>query len=397
MIKFLIKISVFYLFSIPNNYLFGQEPDLPNPKFQLKYFLDPYEHPSRGIRLYDTTSPLSKFLSENYVDPTSHSTILNVWEQWGFDTIRTVSKKFAVNPFFILNHEVTNLEYRNFITDTSTDFFKIHNLTKTYVYPDTTVWEQGNEDDQQPTYVHYYFQHKAYNNFPVVGISLYQAKQYCKWKEFILNSKYKKFIPKGYKLIVDLPTNAEFMLAEIEQCYADTIVLKNLPAKNGVHQFDLLQSEDDEIICFNYLKQHPEINFKTQRTERLLNLKKFKPKRYNILESHSGAGPIHNIFGNVSEWTSSKAMGSLYNDVEWYITLKKNIVMNLDIPYTNDDLKGYLYGEKQLKTFFMTKGGSWTDDFFYLDPCSAKFKRGDFKSKDIGFRTVIRIVPVAWD
>lgn len=397
MIKNTIKISLFYLFFIPNFFLFGQEPDLPNPKFQLKYFLDAQEHPSRGIRLYDTTSPLSRFLSQNYIDPTSHSTILNIWEQWGYDTIRTISKKFALNPFFILDHEITNSEYRNFITDTSTDFFQTNNVTRAYVYPDTTVWEIGNEEDQQPTYKDYYFQHKAYDNFPVVGVSFYQAKQYCKWQERILNSKFNEFIPKGYKLIVDLPTNAEFMLAQIEQCYADSTVLKTLPKKDGVHQFDLLQSEDDEIICFNYLKSHQEINYKTQRTERLLNLKKFEIKRYNILESRSGFGPIHHIYGNVAEWTASKAMGHLYNDVEWYITLKKTIVMNLDIPYTDSDLQGYLYGDKQLKTHFAVTGGGWTDDFFYLDPCTVKFKRGDYKSKDIGFRTVIRIVPTAWD
>ncbi len=395
MINKLIKISIFYILSTSTIDIFAQEPDLPNPKFQLKYFLDHNEYPSRGIRLYDTTSPLSKFLSENYIDPTSHSTILDIWEQWGYDTIRSVAKKFALNPFFILNHEITNFEYREFITDTSIGFFK-NGVTRKYVYPDTTVWERGEEEDQQPTYKDYYFQHKAYNNFPVVGVGLYQAQQFCKWKELQLNLIYKEFIPKGYKLVVELPTDTEFMLAQIEHCYADSSVLKTLPKKDGVHRFDLLQSEDDEIICFNYLKTHPLINFKTQRTERLLNLKKFESKRYNILESQSGPGPIKHIFGNVAEWTSTKAMGHLYNDVEWYITLKKSIAMNLDIPYTEKDLSGYLHGKDNLNKYFAVKGGSWTDDFFYLDPCSVKFKRGDYKSKDIGFRTVIRIIPENW-
>jgi formylglycine-generating enzyme required for sulfatase activity len=51
----------------------------------------------------------------------------------------------------------------------------------------------------------------------VVGVSQFQATAYCDWLESKLNESLKSVIPKGYKIVVDLPTSAEFYAA-VDAC-----------------------------------------------------------------------------------------------------------------------------------------------------------------------------------
>ena len=95
--------------------------------------------------------------------------------------------------------------------------------------PDTSVWRGINEN----LWVmgKYYFSHEAYNQYPVVGVSQYQATQYCNWLEIQLNKEYRKWLPAGYKIEVDLPTQAEYVKAVHEYCENPVEKLTSLEIK----------------------------------------------------------------------------------------------------------------------------------------------------------------------
>jgi formylglycine-generating enzyme required for sulfatase activity len=72
--------------------------------------------------------------------------------------------------------------------------------------------------------------------------------------------------------------------------------------------------------------------------------------------------------------------------------MSERLIPNPDITATNEQLAPYLHNDADLKSHFMVKGGSWNDEFHYIDPSAVLFHRGDFKAANIGFRTVIRVV-----
>lgn len=104
--------------------------------------------------------------------------------------------------FFISSLEVTNLEYKEFVY-----WMKQHKPKEWKVYlPDTTVWARDIAYGEP--YKNHYYQHHAYNDYPVVGITLQQAIAYCEWLTEI-------YIPRknDVKPIFSLPTKKQWIRA----------------------------------------------------------------------------------------------------------------------------------------------------------------------------------------
>jgi formylglycine-generating enzyme required for sulfatase activity len=101
--------------------------------------------------------------------------------------------------------EVTNAEFRLFLNDLK-DKGRLEEWKA--FYPDTTGW-LGDGNAAQP-FKEYYFNHPAYNNYPVVNITYEAAMAYCTW----LTSKYaaNKRQPFG-KVIFRLPSQQEWVKA----------------------------------------------------------------------------------------------------------------------------------------------------------------------------------------
>ena len=98
--------------------------------------------------------------------------------------------------------EVSNLQYREFLS-----YVKKNNGVEAFwkLYPDSLVWRK--KIGYGEPFVEYYFQHPAYKDYPVVGVSKDQATAYCNWLTEILSQN----MPKGYKKIkVRLPTKKEW-------------------------------------------------------------------------------------------------------------------------------------------------------------------------------------------
>lgn len=104
---------------------------------------------------------------------------------------------------FAAESEVSNIQYREFLS-----YIKRTKGIEGYywsMHPDTNVWSE--KLGLKNVFQGYYFQHPAYAEYPVVGISYEQAEQFCNWLELILSEE----LPKGIKKIkVRLPTEEEW-------------------------------------------------------------------------------------------------------------------------------------------------------------------------------------------
>ena len=111
----------------------------------------------------------------------------------------------SVNAFYMLDHEVTNAEYMEFINDAFLN--KGDSIGAVNAMPDTNAW-QTKLAFNQPFVVHYH-RHPAFANYPVVNISKENAMQYCKW----LSEKLKETYPEMMINEVRLPEKSEWIYA----------------------------------------------------------------------------------------------------------------------------------------------------------------------------------------
>ncbi|MFW5886513.1 MAG: formylglycine-generating enzyme family protein [Bacteroidota bacterium] len=79
------------------------------------------------------------------------------------------------SKIFIQKTEVSNAHYQEYLENIEEKYGLDSEEYKT-AFPDTGVWKHVNKP-----YVSIYFQEEAYSNYPVVGISYEQAKDFCEW------------------------------------------------------------------------------------------------------------------------------------------------------------------------------------------------------------------------
>ncbi len=93
-------------------------------------------------------------------------------------------RRVTVSSFYMDETEVSNIAYREYL-------HWLRRVYKTYpeVYkkalPDTLVWRE--ELAYNDEYVENYLRFPAYNDYPVVGVSWIQARDYSKWRSNVTN------------------------------------------------------------------------------------------------------------------------------------------------------------------------------------------------------------------
>jgi len=221
------------------------------------------------------------------------------------------------------------------------DFVKTEEVP---IYPDTAVWIKDFAYSYNEPMHNDYFWHKAYGDYPVVGVTWKQAKAFCAWRTLNKNS-YIKSKKKGRDLInaFRLPTEAEWEYA----------------ARGGLESATYPWGGPytrSDRGCFL-------ANFKPSRGDYAADeaLYTVEAKSYEM----NGYG-LYNMAGNVSEWTDSAYNPNAY---EYVSTMNPNVID----------------GNNQRK---VVRGGSWKDVAYFLQVGTRDHEYADSARSYIGFRTV---------
>ena len=212
------------------------------------------------------------------------------------------------------------------------------------VYPDTTVWIKDYSYSYNEPMHNDYFWHKAYGEYPVVGVTWKQAKAFCEWRT--LN---KNIYIKSRKSCYDnvnsfrLPTEAEWEYA----------------ARGGLESATFpwggpYTKSDRGCFLANFKPNRGD--YAADQALYTVEAKSYEPNGYSL----------YNMAGNVSEWTDSAYDSNSY---EFMSTMNPAIIDN----------------SNKRK---VVRGGSWKDVSYFLQVSTRAFEYSDSARSYIGFRTV---------
>ena len=224
--------------------------------------------------------------------------------------------------------------------NTRKQFFKEEVLK---IYPDTTVWIKDFSYSYNEPMHNDYFWHRAFSDYPVVGVSWHQAKAFAHWR-----TKYKNDYNKSRK---NKPSVSNFRLpTEAEWEYAARGGLQSATYPWGGPYIV------NDRGCFL-------ANFKPNRGDYAADMalytveaKSYEPNDYGL----------YNMAGNVAEWTESAYDKGSYEFVS---------SMNPNLSSVKNNRK-------------VVRGGSWKDVAYFLRVSSRDLEYADSSRSYIGFRTV---------
>ena len=323
-----------------------------------------------GIQLYafaskDTVgeSPYEKYMRENYyevgqgldsIKPLNWEEEI-IWNKEDFpdaDYVEVMdslylNKDEALNGIPTFNTKLLNYRYYWFDNEEAARtggnrkaFLRDKVLN---VYPDTTVWiKDFNYSYNDPMHQEY-FAHKAFEDYPVVGVDWFQARAFCHWRTKNKNAYQRSKKNLGLVPSFRLPTEAEWEYA----------------ARGGLDYAKYPwggPSTTSDRGCFL-------ANFKPVRGDYAADgaLYTVEAMSYNP----NGFG-LYNMAGNVSEWTHTA-----YNQMSYYM----GSTMNPNVENIKNRRK-------------IVRGGSWKDVAYFLEVGSRDWEYADTSRSYIGFRTV---------
>ena len=335
--------------------------------------------------------------------------------QLGFDTIFPIEERLACGPFMSASTEITNAEYKEFLIDS--EWMKLNGYTISQLYPDTLVWKDipanAERSSVKNPFRNYYFQSTNFPNYPVVGISQIQAKAFCAWLKTKIEQNpskpYQQWLSalnnEGLTFEIDLPTTAEWMYLYKQAVEIPFESRRNVKAKKKDQELPqrlsgILFSKPNTgnallDFVFNRTASVQPVVYQGIFTNRgyqiseIQNANLSRPMPVNAMPDKS-YGQIAHLLGNISEWTSTSAYGHLYNSNTTILNTNGQLIPNPYQQVNVFDLRGYLVDETALRAHFAIKGGSWAQEFHYLDPSALQFMQSNHSSNYVGFRPVIR-------
>ena len=265
------------------------------------------------------------------------------------------NKQITISEFYMDKYEVSNNKYRQFLEAVKTKKYLFRKDTATTrmtepvfnindLQPDASLWTTNFSYHYGDPMMEFYFDHPAFDNYPVVGITYVQAMKYCEWRTYHMRANDDQ--------IFDMP---EFRLpTEAEWEYA---------AKGG-------------ILHAKYPWGGPYV-----KNSRGCLQANFKPGRGNYKDDgYDYAGPVdvyepngfglYNMSGNVAEWVLDA-----YNSSSYASTWDLNPI--------------YLDKEEPRK---VVRGGSWKDISHYLETSTRTYEYEDTAQPHIGFRTAMAFI-----
>ncbi|WP_029904008.1 SUMF1/EgtB/PvdO family nonheme iron enzyme [Prevotella sp. 10(H)] len=217
-------------------------------------------------------------------------------------------------------------------------------FTNTYIvniYPDVMSWMTDFANAKSERYVESYFTSKAYDNFPVVGVSWEAADAYCAWRtdRYVYDSNCSLAGFEGYRL----PTEAEWEFA----------------ARNGRSELDYPWYSNETHTTDGLA--HANFRASKDLKDLVSPVATFLPNRFGL----------YDMAGNVSEWTTT--------------TFTESVDRMADEANPDFSYRAVLADPAILKRKIV-KGGSWKDATVRSGERSVEFQ--DKGRSFIGFRCV---------
>lgn len=294
----------------------------------------------------------------------------------GMDTIMNFTPFVKCPELLVFRTEITNQLYRRFITSSS---------GRTVYMPDTSLWESQMD---LPVYSLYYFQDAAYNNYPVVGINLNSAMVFCRWFEDSLNNILAAKGIKNLKARVTVPSETEWA-----GIYAVTV--RQALEKKKQPWLNAYSSAPSHLKML-YGKSGFTPNFNQMRDLRGMQMKLSanpdKPPLPVPVKSSGYCGGLYGLLGNAAEWTRTNADSNLFNNKEFMINRGGTVSRMPNTTVSESSLAGYMHKPEIAREYYCVKGGSWTDEVFFLQPAAMKFRKATKSSCAVGFRPILYFV-----
>ena len=309
------------------------------------------------------SNPYYKYMYDNYYDlgeginsikPLDWSTEI-IWKKEDFpdaDYVEVMDSLFvqrdkAVDGVRSFNVEFLKYRYSWFDKDNAIrkggnrkDFLKTEILN---IYPDTTAWlKDFNYSYNDPMHQDYFYHH-SYGDYPVVGVSWWQAKAFCNWR-----TKKKNDYLKGKKNPTTVPDYRLPTEAEWEYAARGGLEFATYPWGTG--------GTTSDRGCFL-------ANFKPVRGNYAVDGALYTMEALSYNANDYG---LYNMAGNVSEWTNTT-----YNLSSYYVAS----TMSPNLEDTKNKRK-------------IIRGGSWKDIAYFLEVSSRDYEYADTARSYIGFRTV---------
>jgi formylglycine-generating enzyme required for sulfatase activity len=256
----------------------------------------------------------------------------------------------GVNPFYLLNTEVTNKMYRYFLAD-STDikYQPNYNIDTSIANADLLKYFSLVKNGKKYDLSNY----GELDDYPVVGVNRYAALAFCRW----LSLKASQLI--NYK--VDKPRVGSF--------YVPSEAQYEIAAMMNTVEEDATQEELFTVITKKAQGKHFEINCgQTIKPDGSIE-RKFDDDGFYftnpVKEFPAGRLGLYGMQGNAAEWVSQIfILKRQWNAKDYAATVKRN----------------------NGKYVYVVKGGSWYDSPFYLQPCVRQIYEAGETSPRIGFR-----------
>ncbi|MCI4666892.1 MAG: formylglycine-generating enzyme family protein [Bacteroidia bacterium] len=294
-------------------------------------------------------------------------------------------RQVTVQSFYMDIAEVSNLNWKVFL---STRDDATGGLMKEELMPDTSVWLRDLAFNDP--YAETYYQHPAFNMYPVVGVTWHQANEYCKWRTEIVNKRLMKESKDSSKFTkypsYRLPTEAEWEYAarglqESEVYSWEGKSLRNAKGKfranfkRGRGDYAGWRGGDGHHMTDGYMITAP--------------VKEFWPNDFGLF----------NMSGNVAEWTQDTYRLLSPEDVDDFNPFRRKGKTTIrpddwldDVNYKdkesllfNPDDNAAL-GSDFFDNVKVYRGGSWNDIAYYLSPGVRRYFPADSSSATIGFR-----------